>query len=373
MAHFLPRSGWAKALVIALISLVGLLIIVRVSLPFFLVDFANKKVDEVPGYDGYVGDIDLALWRGAASMQEFHMVKVGADSIEPFVEIKNVEVGIDWKALFNGKVVVVAGISEPKVNFVKAQTPEKSQTDADLGPAWQAQLKEMLPVTVDHFWVQNGTVRFRDVTTSPQVNIYASAINIDAKNFSNRKSQTGEILPASLKVDAKTLGNGTFNLDLELQPLKEPPDFDLTLSLRDAQLKELNNFFQAYGKFDFEKGTMSVFSELAALNGRIEGYVKPLLEDVVVLNFTKDRREQGFWLAVWEGIVGGTKEVLENPRFERLGTQVPISGTFEGPDVSIWTTVVNLFRNGFIEALSKQLNDSINIQDVTSSRQENAE
>jgi hypothetical protein len=40
-----------------------------------------------------------------------------------------------------------------------------------------------------------------------------------------------------------------------------------------------------------------------------------------------------------------------------------VSGTFEKTDVEVWTTVVNVLRNAFVEAFKTRVDDSINLFD----------
>lgn len=41
------------------------LIALRVALPFFVTSYVNDSLSRIPGYRGYVDDIDMSLWRGA--------------------------------------------------------------------------------------------------------------------------------------------------------------------------------------------------------------------------------------------------------------------------------------------------------------------
>ena len=43
----------------------GLLVIVRLSLPFTVQWYINDTLDEGETYTGLVGDVDIMLWRGA--------------------------------------------------------------------------------------------------------------------------------------------------------------------------------------------------------------------------------------------------------------------------------------------------------------------
>jgi len=60
-----PQFLKRRKVVITLVSLIAFLVIIRISLPFIILHFANKNLKTLKGYTGHVEDIDLALYRGA--------------------------------------------------------------------------------------------------------------------------------------------------------------------------------------------------------------------------------------------------------------------------------------------------------------------
>lgn len=77
----ISRGVVQVALVVTAV-LVGL----RVALPQLVQDYVNKKLDEMPEYDGRIGDVDMHLWRGAYSIQSIEIVKTEGDVPVPFFE-----------------------------------------------------------------------------------------------------------------------------------------------------------------------------------------------------------------------------------------------------------------------------------------------
>jgi hypothetical protein len=47
---------------------IALLIGLRVALPYIVKEYVNKKLDEMPEYDGRIADVDMHLWEGAYSI-----------------------------------------------------------------------------------------------------------------------------------------------------------------------------------------------------------------------------------------------------------------------------------------------------------------
>src|SRR5690606_31466987 len=149
-------------------------------------------------------------------------------------------------------------------------------------------------------------------------------------------------------------------VNLAMAPLAETPTFDLDAELKTLDLTALNTFFRAYADVDVERGTFSVYTEIAAADGGFEGYVKPLTKDLKVLDL--DSHEGGLLGTAWEALVAGVAQLLENPPAEQVGTKIPFRGTFSEPRTEIWSAVAYLLRNAFVRALQPGIENSIRLE-----------
>lgn len=120
----------------------------------------------------------------------------------------------------------------------------------------------------------------------------------------------------------------------------EPADLDVDLT-------ELNSLTRAYGNIDFESGMGSLVMELHAEDAQLTGYVKPLLDQVEILDIEESTEERGVLGTVWEGVVAGLG--WDHPE-DRLDAQIEIQGTLDQRDVSSWQAFVSVLRNAFVEA-----------------------
>ena len=166
-----------------------------------------------------------------------------------------------------------------------------------------------------------------------------------------------EKLPSTVHATATSLGQGNLKLDMKINILKQTPDFDANLEFTKVNLASLNQFAKAYGKFDFEKGSFSMFTEIVLLDGKITGYLKPFFEDVKILDW--DKEEGNFLQKTWEAIVGLTKDIFENKKEDHVATRIPIEGNIEKIDTKVLPTVWNVFRHAFIKAFDQQLEGSL--------------
>ena len=76
-----------------LISVVVLLIIIRLILPYVVLHYANKALANVKGYYGHIDDIDLSIYRGAYIINDIYLNKVDSVSKQqtPFFKSRNID------------------------------------------------------------------------------------------------------------------------------------------------------------------------------------------------------------------------------------------------------------------------------------------
>src|SRR4051812_11058233 len=67
---------WVTRGVRTVLIVVGLLIVIRLLLPFVILHYANNTLARVAGYHGHVEDIDLAIIRGAYQLKNIYINKV---------------------------------------------------------------------------------------------------------------------------------------------------------------------------------------------------------------------------------------------------------------------------------------------------------
>jgi hypothetical protein len=150
----------------------------------------------------------------------------------------------------------------------------------------------------------------------------------------------------------------------DFDPWAAEPTINLDASARRIPLVAFNGYTDEYGKFDFEKGRLSVFLEVAAASGKFEGYVKPLLKDVEIADPPGADPREPWWRKAWELVVGGASEVVENQPKEQVASKIPFQGEFEDPKVGVLSAAAELLRNAFIRALRPTIEGDVDEGDV---------
>lgn len=341
------------------LGVVALLIILNFLLEPIVLKYVNKTLDDIEGYQGEVKDIDIALWRGAYRIDSLRLDKLDGEFPEPFFETRTIDISLEWEALFDGAIVGEIMVDKPVLIF--AVEPDGEEVQAGKENNWVHTIQNLIPIQINRFEINDGTIFYKDYSTSPKVDLSLTEFNALATNLGN-VVDTGKLLPSHINITSNTSGDGKLNADMNINVLKETPDFDFAMQLDSMQLTYLKDFTEAYANFTFQEGNLYLSSELAMQDGDYKGYVKPLINSVKVIDL--DDSQSTVWRKAWEVIVGGLLEVLENQPTDQFATKVPLSGNVNDSDIGIWATIGNIFKNAFIDAFNKDVDDTINITDA---------
>jgi hypothetical protein len=342
------------------------LVILRLILPYVVLHYANKTLATMHGYYGHINDIDIALIRGAYKIDSVYLNK--RDSITqkqtPFFGAKLIDLSVEWKALFHGSIVGELVFEDPTVIFTRDKVePQDLRNDST---DFRKLLDDFMPLQVNRFEVNNGKISFKDETSKPRVDIAMTDMYILAENLRN-SYDSSILLPATVRANANVY-EGTFSFTMHSNPLAERPTFDMNAEVKNTNLVKLNEFLQAYAKVDVNKGSFGMYTEVAAKNGRFDGYVKPIIKDLDVLG--KEDRGDNLFRKLWEAIAGGVGQVFKNQSKDQLAAKIPFQGDIKEPDANTWYAITTVLKNAFIRAIQPAIDNEINITSVDNPKTE---
>lgn len=347
--------------------LVVLIVAIRVALPYVILKYANNTLDsKLPGYRGRIHDIDLAIIRGAYKIDSIYLNKVDTVTKKetPFFAASLIDLSVEWKALLKGEIVGEVVFTKPMLRFTKDKVePDDVKKDST---GFKQVLDNLMPLSINRFEVIDGNIQYIDDHSTPKVDIHMTNTDIIALNLRN-SYDSAALLPSSLYAKAN-IYDGTLTLNVKLNPLAEEPTFDLNAELKDTKLIKVNDFFKAYAKLDVNAGTFGLYTELAAKDGRFNGYIKPLLKDLDILGH-EDRKDNIFRKA-WEAVAGGIGEVFENQPKDRIATKIPLQGSVKSLDTNVWYAIGVVLQNAFIQALQPSIDQEISIATVGNAKDE---
>lgn len=343
---------------------IGILVIIRLLLPYVVLHYANKNLATMSGYYGHISDIDLSLYRGAYQIKEIFLNKVDDKSQQQteFFKAQKVDLAIQWKPLFKRRIVGQLVFEKPTLIFTKNKIElEDVQRDSS---DFRKILKDFMPLQVNLFEIRQGSIHYVDPYVSPKVDISLEDTYVLAQNLTNAEEKDND-LPATVSARAKAY-EGSMVLNMKLDPLAYDATFDLNAEIKNSNLVLLNDFFKAYGRFDVSRGNLGLYTEFAANEGKFKGYVKPIIKDLEILG--REDKKDSFFQKLWEGIADGVGDVLENPKKEQVATKLAMEGSFEKPRIRTLDAVFELLRNAFIRALVPSVDHQItlkSLQEVT--------
>ena len=358
MSKAQKRKKYKKKRYILPITIIVLLIAFRIYLPTLVKNYMNDVLADIPGYYGQVEDVDISLWRGAYQLNGLYLNKKTAQSEVPFLNFPETDISIEWRALLKGKIVSEIEMHNPEVIYVfedQEKTPTEGEPDVE---DWTKALTDIVPLDINNFQVYNGKLAFVQLQANPNIDLFINDLRLSAKNLINVK-QENKVLPSPITATGTSIGNGKLNLDGKINLIKEIPDMDISLSLKEADATALNDLTNFYAGLDFESGSVGVFTEIAIADGYLKGYVKPLLTNTKLIG-----KEDGFLETLWEGFVGVFKFILKNQGTDTVATKVPIEGDLSQVGSKVFPTVLNIFKNAWIQAFTGNVDDNIEYKDA---------
>ena len=342
-----------------LLGVVLLLLVIQLALPHLVLGFLNNKLADMGDYRGQIDDVDLAWWRGAYSVDGFLVERKDVPAQAPLFTASSIDIGISWRSLWKERALVGEVIlHEPHLNFIDDDDANEDQTGEGLD--WRERVNELVPFTLNELRVVEGQVSFRNFDKDPPVHVYANAINASLYNLTNSaEEEDGRV--AEFEGNAKLFNQAPIEATAHFDPFTDWENFEVNVRMTGLDLTKLNEFSNAYGKFDFAAGTGDLVVEIEAQNSQLNGYIKPLLRNVEVFDLEQDvkNEDKGFFRGIWEAVVGGSETLLKNQRKDQFATRVELSGSTKDAEVSPFQAIIAILRNGFVEAFSARFERSL--------------
>jgi hypothetical protein len=342
-----------------LVCVILALIILRLFLPLIVKNYVNKVLANIPGYNGWVDDIDIALYRGAYVINGLHLYKDG--NKKPLLYFPVTDISIEWKSLFKGRIVSEIEMHRPEVSLYVTSNKLPEGKKPDQGD-WTRALHKLVPIKINRLTVDNGKFLYADIIESPDINLAITSIDLTATNLGNVVDKN-KALPSDVVANGVSFGKGALSVTAKMNMLKNIPDMDVNVSLKKSDVTALNSLSLATAGFDFEKGQFELYSEFVIRNAYLKGYFKPMFHTIRIIDkFSKPN--SSVLKRLWEGVITFFGFVLKNKPRDSFATKVPVEGDLNNPDFGIWELIKNIFRNGFIRPFENQVDNEVRFSDA---------
>ena len=203
-----------------------------------------------------------------------------------------------------------------------------------------------LLLRADEVSIVKSQMGFSNEVANPHYRLFVTELEVHLTNFSNHLTEGTSIA----KVTGKFMGSGQTLVGATFRPETNGPDFALAASIENTDMQAMNQLLRAHGNFDVVRGFFSVYTELKVKNGAVRGYIKPLFKEMDVYDVRQDQ-EKNLFQKIYEGLVGGVSQLLENSPRQEVATKADIVGHLDNPRASTWQVLLNLIQNAFFQAI----------------------
>lgn len=347
-------------------TIIVISIVVHIILPPIIKHVINTKLENMEGYYGYVEDIDISLIRGAYQIQDIHLYSDELGEEFPLLEMKEIDISIQWLALFKGSLVAEVEFIEPEIYFVVAPDDKKRRSN-NFEKIQLTVFKDILvtqvPLQINRLEVFDGKVHYIDKSSSPNVEVQLSEMSLRINNLSN-SLDLSETLISDFDFSSKVMKSATLEFDGSFDPYDENVSLNLDFELKKLNLKELNNMFLAYANFDVEKGEFSIYSEVEIEKGDLDGYVKPFIDDLDIVNYPVEKKKP--LNLFWQALIGGSSKLIKNWSHDEIASKIPLKGTITDPKYGLISTIGNIFYHSIFHKLKPEIENKFNLKSATS-------
>jgi hypothetical protein len=326
--------------------LLALLLGVAVALPLAIERYVDDGLGRLPVYRGEVDHVDVALSKGVVTLHRVQIERREAARL-PLAAIPTLEVRVHWGDLVRGALVGDLSLIRPVIDVV-ADPPERGgQWGSE--PEFLEAVATMSPMRFDRIQVTDGELHVRSFDSEPRYDLRVHDIALDARGL-QQVARPDEPLPGRATLTA-TPTSGRLDAEATYAALADAPTFELEGKVTGVELRPLNPFLVAVGGVDVTAGHFSLFTELAAREGRVHGYLKPLFSGVEVPAGDDAEERRGALAALWAGMVRALTKGLESEPHERIASRIPLEGRIDDPKVGAWRALASLLQNAFVTEL----------------------
>ena len=340
----------SRIVLLVVLVTVLLLVLLRLLLPSLIERTVNRQLATMGAYSGHVADVDVALWRGAYVLRELRIDKRDSDLPVPMLSAPRIDIALSWRNLLRGGIVARVRFEQPVLNFVDGRSSQDSLSGA--GEDWRQRLEDLVPIRIDEVAVREGEVVFHNFVSDPPVDLRATAVNADIRNLTNVRDESGQRV-AELDATAHLFDSADLEARARFDPFGRMDAFSFALRILAIDVTRLTDLARAYANLDFESRNGEFVMELEASDGELEGYAKPLFQNLQIFSWRSDvvEQEKNPFRIAWEALVQGVTSIFRNAPADQFATRIEIGGRIDNPDLGVFGAVIEVLRNAFVRAL----------------------
>ena len=296
---------------------------------------------------------------GAYAIDEVNIRQTGDGKDLPLFNAERIDISILWSALLKGELVTAIVLVKPTVSLYdrpqdkvfesKAITDEKT---------WLGLARNLSPFTINTLNVNNGTFTMEAKSQLKRAEFTVENIQLEVSNIANAK---GPNTIAKVNMTGDIQNHTKLAVNASFDPNTVKPTFDINLEMSKLPVSYVDAIIKFYAPFDFEAGQIDMASELKAVDGKLDGYVKAGIYQLEVFSWHEDVVEDGDnpVLLLIDLLGSALASLFENDNKDLVATRIPIKGSLDDPSISVLDALSGILKNAFIEAYNLKVEDSV--------------
>lgn len=348
------RHRWARPALIALVVVGALAILVRALVDPLATRLTRKGLDGLDGYRGDFERVHVTLLQPGYVITRLKVIEAPGGSWKtPLFYAERVSVAVQWHQLLRGRIVAAVRVIDPKIQVVQRPTP-KTKLKEDIeevkakAPYLSQHLQTVIPLQVARIEVVRGEALFRDLTAPRHPELWVHGLDLTLDNLPTR-ARLANGRPTTIQARGKVGRTGDLRLFVSADPFARPLEFGGRFQIEGLHVSELFDFIEPKTELQTPKGTMDLYAQFTAKDGRFHGGVKPVLKGVEVR-----AAKPGVWTRLKGWFADKAVETASDrePAGGAVATVVPIEGRLTDPKLQLWPAILGVVRNAFVEGVT---------------------
>jgi hypothetical protein len=341
------RLRWRRRLTIGALALLAAAVALRLAAPSLIAALIPRLAARVSGLQAEVDSVQLSLLAGGCRLRDLRFTRVDARGAQRLRgHLRLVDCSWSWRALLSRRFVGDLRIDGARITIFPSPQEEtpmgevEEQAQAVAGELRGALCRGIsLPVatTLGRVEVQDAVVDWR--RQGDRGDLVIRDIAFLAEGISNERPRA----PAPFSCEMHLDGGGRLAAKGAVDVLAPEASLDAEVELRHIPLEPIKDVVASIVGIDIATGRLDVTATLAVRDGAFTGRVTPLVHDLQVG-------------AAGKGLLRGTlrsaaaqtaAESLERRQL-RVGTEVPVQGRLDDPDLDLERAARQTLKESFL-------------------------
>ncbi len=319
-------------LTIILIAMFGVSIAIRfIALPLLLRNHIDDVNSCFSDHELTAKDITISFFTASFALNDVALTK--KDGSVPF-SASRIQIALDVNALKMGHWLSRVEIHEPSIACTSGAVYESLPAD------WTTVAEKAALLPVNEFKINGGSIHLNEIGNENEPVLEITGISLRMHNLKNVFGETRR-LPAVGKATARIV-DARLDVDLEVNTTTTDPSFNVTASVHELNLFDVERYFYNLGTSEIPTGLINIFTEAGTMDDRVIGYVKQELEEVIAVSSSRSRSETtGLPDRTGEPIIRNLEEVYFQRDLSKAGVTV-----------DVWNAIGLTLHSAFIQSMN---------------------